>query len=297
MKNLRLSTLLLTLAIAVFSLGYVNPAFADKPVRDCGVENPHPSCKDDDDSSPSENLSATFCLTIDESLDPLYIQSDGKSPTADSDEYCDDKKKKVAAFTGSGDGFRWDTNMQNTNKTQQWMKWRWVHLNIDGHGSAAHGDESSVHPDAIFEIDFRFNQTVGLDLGSLDAQDNGSCVGTCDGEVAATIRYYAGHTVGGYDFENYGILGFGAVNTPFPTAQADLDCLADSGMIKVTRTSPTEWTLESQKGTSQKGTACRFSLDEGGNKCTFTNERCPPDSINAPRQIDFDFKFTIKQQE
>ncbi len=42
MNNLRLSTLTLSLAIAVFALGYVNPAFAAKPDR-CPD---HPSCKD-----------------------------------------------------------------------------------------------------------------------------------------------------------------------------------------------------------------------------------------------------------
>ena len=37
MRILRLSTLSLTLAIAVFSLGYVNPSFADRPNSDgCG---------------------------------------------------------------------------------------------------------------------------------------------------------------------------------------------------------------------------------------------------------------------
>ena len=50
MNILRLSTLSLTLAIAVFALGYVNPSFAGKPGA-CNIEPPHPSCKDDPVSS------------------------------------------------------------------------------------------------------------------------------------------------------------------------------------------------------------------------------------------------------
>ena len=200
-----------------------------------------------DDSSPSENLSATFFLTIDESLVPLYIQPDGRSqPPTGPDEYCHDKKKKVAAFTGSGDGFRWDTNMQNTNKLPQWMRWRWVHLNIDELGGSPfpsnddheHGEngENGDPAAVIFEIDFRFNQTVGLDLGSLKEVGD-------TGYVAATIRYFAGMPVGDYDFKNYGVLGFGGVNTPIPADDRDLVCLnADvvdedgnvPGMIKAT---------------------------------------------------------------
>ena len=50
MNILRLSTLSLTLAIAVITLGYVNPSFAGKPGA-CNSDPPHPSCKDDPVSS------------------------------------------------------------------------------------------------------------------------------------------------------------------------------------------------------------------------------------------------------
>ncbi len=50
MKILRLSTLSLTLAIAVVTLGYVNPSSAGKP-NACNEDPPHPSCKDDPVSS------------------------------------------------------------------------------------------------------------------------------------------------------------------------------------------------------------------------------------------------------
>ncbi len=46
MNILRLSTLSLSLAIAIFALGYVNPSFAAPPDKPC---SPWPSCKDDGD--------------------------------------------------------------------------------------------------------------------------------------------------------------------------------------------------------------------------------------------------------
>ena len=59
MKILRLSTLSLALAIAVFALGYVNPASAVKKGEVCEGENQHPSCPD-----PDPNSSATFTVTV-----------------------------------------------------------------------------------------------------------------------------------------------------------------------------------------------------------------------------------------
>ncbi len=49
MNILRLSTLSLTLAIAVITLGYANPASAAKP--DCVADPTHPSCKTPPDST------------------------------------------------------------------------------------------------------------------------------------------------------------------------------------------------------------------------------------------------------
>ena len=56
----RLSTLLLSLAIAVFALGYVNPSSAGKPGRDCEPPSNHPSCKDEDSGTDG----ATFSVVI-----------------------------------------------------------------------------------------------------------------------------------------------------------------------------------------------------------------------------------------
>ena len=44
----RVTTFSLALAVAVFALGYANPAFAPKPVCEPPQTPPHPSCKDDD---------------------------------------------------------------------------------------------------------------------------------------------------------------------------------------------------------------------------------------------------------
>ncbi len=46
----RVTTYSLALAVAVFALGYANPAFAAKPMCDPPDDPPHPSCKDDDSS-------------------------------------------------------------------------------------------------------------------------------------------------------------------------------------------------------------------------------------------------------
>ncbi len=59
MKILRLSTLSLTLAVAVFSLGYSNPAFADKPI--CGDNNDQ-HCDHSEDPSPIEACDVHPCI-------------------------------------------------------------------------------------------------------------------------------------------------------------------------------------------------------------------------------------------
>ena len=73
MNILRLSTLSLSFAIAVFALGYVTPSVAEKPGA-CTSDPPHPSCKPDDPGDDSQQLKSAICT-----LEPgLYvIQSDG----------------------------------------------------------------------------------------------------------------------------------------------------------------------------------------------------------------------------
>ena len=60
MNNLRLSTLSLTLAIAVILLGYVNSSFAAPPNKPC---SPWPSCNKDEPPDPTPTITYTAELT------------------------------------------------------------------------------------------------------------------------------------------------------------------------------------------------------------------------------------------
>ena len=217
-----------------------------------------------------DNLQFTFDLTI-EITHRQFILSDNGS-------YPDSTKDHVGVFTGSGPGFRFDTNLQNTNKLSRWLKARHVYMTVD-----------PTAPDRPYEIDFRFNQTTGLALDSLVA-------GGASGTVAASLKYYGGSQVVELNPLNHGILGFGSLNAPtHPDAAA---CLAAAGEIKVTRNSATQWTLESPA--SGKGKACRFAVDANGDiECTRGTAPCNGVGGNPdpPELIDFKFEFTIEEQE
>ncbi len=58
MNILRLSTLSLTFAIAVFALGYANPSFAGKP--SCENNSTHPKCKNDEPTDGSVTYEAAL---------------------------------------------------------------------------------------------------------------------------------------------------------------------------------------------------------------------------------------------
>ncbi len=257
MNILRLSTLSLTLTIAVFALAYSNPSFAGKK---CDADPNHPSCKDgggggDDDKT----LRAKFDLFIG-TTGPQYILSDNGS-------YPNSNKDHVQVGTGSGPGFRFDTNTQNVSNLSRWMSARHVYMTVTG---------SPTPPILAYEIDFRFNQRIGLDLGSLDVGESGT--------VAASLQYFGGNQVVGFDALNNGILGFGALNAN--TIDEASTCLAAAGMIKVTRNTDTKWTLE-----SVGGSACRFAIDANGDiECS--HSPCG----NPPTIIPFKFKFTINEQ-
>ena len=258
MNILRLSTLSLTLTIAVFALAYSNPSFAGKK---CDADPNHPSCKDgggggDDDKT----LRAKFDLFIG-TTGPQYILSDNGS-------YPNSNKDHVQVGTGSGPGFRFDTNTQNVSNLSRWMSARHVYMTVTG---------SPTPPILAYEIDFRFNQRIGLDLGSLDVGQSRT--------VAASLQYFGGNQVVGFDALNNGILGFGALNAATPPEAED--CLSDSGPITVTRTGPMQWELESPLS----GMACRFAIDANGDiECSHLP--CG----NPPTIIPFKFKFTIDEQ-
>ena len=71
MNRLRLSTLSLTMAIVVMTLGYATPSFAAKPGA-CDQDPPHPSCKTGDDTD-----GAAFNVDIGASGDALQGGSGG----------------------------------------------------------------------------------------------------------------------------------------------------------------------------------------------------------------------------
>ncbi len=257
MNILRLSTLSLTLAIAFVTLGYMDSASADPKNWDgdhC-VDHGGDGGGDDD-----KTLRAKFDLFIG-TTGPQYILSDNGS-------YPNSNKDHVQVGTGSGPGFRFDTNTQNVSNLSRWMSARFVFMTV-----AVDTPTTLTLP---YEIDFRFNQRIGLDLGSLDVGASGT--------VAASLQYFGGNQVVGFDALNNGILGFGALNAN--TIDEASTCLAAAGMIKVTRNTDTKWTLE-----SVGGSACRFAIDANGDiECS--HSPCG----NQPTIIAFKFKFTINEQ-
>ncbi len=243
------------MAIAVFVLGHANPSLAGPS---CLKKPDHPNCTDPDDGD-GESLKAKFDLTI--------KMGNYEHINADVTGKYHDSSKDHVQISGSGPGFRFDTNGQNTSKPSRFERARWVIMSFTG-----------ATPSKNFEIDFRFNQTNGLDLGLLEEHESGT--------VAASLQYYGGDPVTGFNADNYGILGFGALNAPNPNET----CLTDAGKIKVTRNTETRWTLE-----SVSDQACQFAKDANGNICT--TERFADKICNVePELIDFKFKFTIVQQ-
>ena len=73
MSILRLSTLSLTLAISIISLGFTNPAFAAKP--DCDSDPSHPSC---DDGGGADGITYTAELRGALVFAPLSVDLEGQ---------------------------------------------------------------------------------------------------------------------------------------------------------------------------------------------------------------------------
>jgi len=81
MNILRLSTVSLTLAIAVFALGYANPSFAAP--KNCVDDDPRPSCPKDDPEPdpPTPSVTYTAQLTGVFATDPVNVSPNGKENT------------------------------------------------------------------------------------------------------------------------------------------------------------------------------------------------------------------------
>lgn len=268
MKNTKIAQVT-SLFVAAFLLAAVNiivvpdTAFAAPKSDLCKgkkAERPADECDGDDDES--GNLQAKFNLTI---------IATSPSPNISGGPYQDSKRDHVSIATGSGDGFRFDTNTQNVNKESRWRSAEVVFISFDG--------ETDPAP---YEIDFRFNQTTGLDLGSLEAVGD-------SGTVAAAFKYFGGGPVDGFEVSNHGVLAFGELTTSPPRTD---ECLEDTGPIEVTLTSNGTWTLKS----TGEHLACAFAIDANGDiECTHSTP-CSSNKGAGPKAIPFKFEFTLTQQ-
>ena len=186
--------------------------------------------------------------------------------------------------TGPGPGFRFDNNLK-----KHYSGRRAVYMSVGSEG----GVPNSRTP---FEIDFRFDLEIGLDLGSLPVGGSGT--------VAALLIYDNGQTRSGPNDQIWGALIFGdmgGVNFNETTAESNPDdhdnhvlaedCVTNvSSPIKVTRTGATRWTLAS----NDAGLACRFAMTgNGGAECTNTHACNFSDDDIMP----FKFQFDLVQQD
>lgn len=272
MKNTKI-TQVTSLFVAAFLLAAVNiivvpdAAFAAPKSDLCKGKNADrpAECDDDDGDGESGNLQAKFDLII------------ATLPNISGGSYQDSKKEHVSIATGSGDGFRFDTNTQNVNKLSRWMSAEVVFMSVDG--SPTDDKDTTAR---LYEIDFRFNQTTGLDLGSLEA-------GKASGTVAAAFKYFGGSPVDGFDVLNHGVLGFEELTTSPPRTDT---CLNDTAPIEVKRNSDGTWTLRS----TGDHLACAFAIDANGDiECTHSTP-CSSNGGNGPMAFPFEFKFTLTQQ-
>lgn len=162
-------------------------------------------------------LTAAFCVTF--AGFPDRIQSD--FVLSGSDTYCASKKDKIAAGTGSGPGFRLDTNTSGKFGSGRMAFLDFADL-IEGH---------VVNEGVAFgfaEIDMRFIKDSptegGLDLGALAIGETGT--------VSLRIAF-SGETLGN------GWLVFGPdADAPFPGCEG-------SNEVTVTRWDNFTWTIES----------------------------------------------------
>ena len=263
MKSTKIA-LLATVLIGGLGLMF---ALAVAPVeakpKKCGTTTEAPGCGGGGGGE-SENLQATFDLIIVTMLPNISAVPSNIGFSF----YQHSKKDHVGIGTGSGDGFRFDTNTQNVNKMSRWMSGRLVSIGVAPF--VVDGDPRD------YEIDFRFNHETGLDLGSLAGGDSGA--------VAAAFKYFGGVPVDGFDVSNHGVLAFGELTTSPPRTDT---CLIDTDPIEVKRNSDGTWTLKS----TGDHLACAFAIDANGDiECTYSIP------CSEPVPIRFEFEFTLTQQ-
>ena len=93
MSNLRISTLSLTLATALITLGFVNPAYAAKPDKPCPG---HPSCDEGDGTAVVYTAELQGAFVIGTLVVTLEGQDDRLRPNEDAIMYRDDSDDQAA---------------------------------------------------------------------------------------------------------------------------------------------------------------------------------------------------------
>jgi len=189
--------------------------------------------------SGNSSLSAEFCLYL-TNLVP------GLAPD-DTDVYCDNKRQKVKVATGSGPGFRFDTNTSKNSPK------RTVTLNVSGGGVDIY-DNANNYLNTLFtgdyDIGLRFNKTNGgLDLGAMNINE----VGYVPVDIQVTSP----------DGSNSYGLAFGENSKPFSHGDlTDNPCVRNNTLdARVERMSASMWSIESNRNNDK---ACLWNNPTAG---------------------------------
>jgi len=171
MNRSALVTFSLATAVAVMTLGYANPSFANKPDDD-GMHNHGGDGKSKNDTS---DCQIDFSVTFDTNK---LIRGDrgGSVPYPDPA----DSKDKSGGGTGAGPGFRFDTNGKGPLESARDTRFLVIkpEPSVPGHGGIDH----------LSGADFRFHLPIGgLDLCSLDATASDDT--NASGEVPMTLGF------------------------------------------------------------------------------------------------------------
>ena len=192
MNRLSVATFSLATAVAVMTLGYATPVFAEPP--ECTDPSSHPSCKDKDTGGKPKNETSgcqiDFSVTFD--MDGLIrgdiVDSDNDTGDDVPVPYPDpgESKDKSGGGTGAGPGFRFDTNGKGPLESARDTRFLVIDsVLVPGHGGNGNDHLSNDH---LSGADFRFHlPSLGLDLCSLDGTTDDA--NASSGEVPMTLRF------------------------------------------------------------------------------------------------------------
>ena len=155
MNRSALATFSLATAIAVMTLGYATPVFAEPP--ECkGPNKGEDNCNGGDGKPKNDTSGCQIDFSVTFATDKFILGDGGAYPDPD------DSKDKSGGGTGAGPGFRFDTNGKGPLESARDTRF----LEIEPMSSVP------GHPDVDYlsGADFRFHLPIGgLDLCSLDA--------------------------------------------------------------------------------------------------------------------------------